>query len=76
MNIIQIIILVIRIIHIVGWIVINGILYLFAQYPPTSGELLASFFLWEVGIIIIVWEMYNEKAKNALSNFGSKIRRS
>ena len=62
------------IIHIAGWIVINGVLYLFAQYPPTTRELFVSFFLWEVGIIIIVWEMYNEKAKNALSDFRNKIR--
>ena len=62
------------IIHIGGWIIINGVLYLFAQYPPTIGELVISFFLWEIGIIIIAWEMYNEKAKNALSDFRSKIR--
>ena len=67
-------IIIFGVIHIAGWIIINGILYLFAQYPPISGELAISFFLWEVGIIIIAWEMYNEKAKNALSDFRNKIR--
>ena len=74
MNIIQIIIIMLIGIHWAGWLVISGLLYLFAQYSLTFREVILIFFLWEVGIIIIVWEMYNEQAKNALSNLRSKIR--
>ena len=69
MIIIQIIIIVIIFIHIVGWAIINGLWYLFGQYKPTIGEMVLSFFLWEIGMVIIFLETINEKAKNVLSDF-------
>lgn len=55
-------------IHILGWLAISAILYMFTQYGLSLGEFILIFFLWEIGILVITLENYNEKIGQILSD--------
>ena len=55
-------------IHLLGWLAISAILYMFTQYGLSLGEFILIFFLWEIGILVITLENYNETFKKLLSN--------
>jgi len=55
-------------IHILGWLAISAILYMFTQYGLSLGEFILIFFLWEIGMLVIALENYNEKIGQILSD--------
>jgi len=55
-------------IHILGWLAISFILYMFTQYGLSLGEFILRFVLWEIGILVITLENYNEKIGQILSD--------
>ena len=59
-------------IHILGWLVISAILYLFTQYGLTLGEFILIFFLWEIGMLVITLENYNEAFRQIFSDYRSR----
>lgn len=68
----QVVLSILITIHLLGWLAISFILYMFTQYGLSLGEFILMFFLWEIIILQEVMEKPYAKIKEILSNSGNR----